>query len=186
VKWFESIASLDDEEVLRRHRYGIIETASGELAAIHFRPFPKWISIVEVVYQQYRFHRRRWENRCLIYYNAPRRCPGYLAAAYILTFAGTRYDTILRASATLDAVARIRRCEAIVCHVTNRRMSDRVLSRFGWEKQAIHPRRRHFIKRLGETASEEETRWGRWRKKIEASRSQEIMREEPVERLLSR
>jgi hypothetical protein len=160
VKWFNSIDTLDhadNREMIRRRRYGVIETARGELSRIDFRPFPKWISIVEIVYQQYRFHRRRTENRCLIYYNAPRRCPAYLVAAYILTFAGTRYDTVHRACDVLDEVARIRQSEAIVCHVTNRRMSDRVMERFGWRKQAIHPRRRHFIKRFGETGPGEES-----------------------------
>jgi hypothetical protein len=48
----------------------------------------------------------------------------------------------------LDEIARIKGAHAIVCHVTNGRISDRLLRRWGWEAHCLNWKGRHFIKRF--------------------------------------
>ena len=58
------------------------------------------------------------------------------------------WGTLYAASLVLDEVARLRRSQAIVCNVTNRRISDRLMQRWGWEEHCQQWSSRHFIKRL--------------------------------------
>ena len=48
----------------------------------------------------------------------------------------------------LDEIAKLKRTDAIVCEVSNWRISDRLLTRWGWESHLGESRRRHFIKRF--------------------------------------
>jgi hypothetical protein len=83
-----------------------------------------------------------------LYYNQPRRFPNFLALRYIVSTPRTSFRTSRRALATLDEIARIKRTDAIVCEAWNRRISDRLLHREGWERHLHHSRRRHYIKRF--------------------------------------
>ncbi len=133
---------------LARGRYGVIETRSGQLTAIHLRPWPKLASVLESEWWGRRYHERRAGDQCLLYYNQPRRCPNYLALTYILSSRDTSFASFRQALQTLDEVARIKRSDAILCDAWNLRISDRLFARWGWEPHKPQAWHRNFIKRF--------------------------------------
>jgi hypothetical protein len=48
----------------------------------------------------------------------------------------------------LDAIARIKRSDAILCDACNGRISDRLFARWGWVPHTSDRRHRNFIKRF--------------------------------------
>ena len=86
----ETIRDLENEsaERLRARRHGVIETAGGELQAIHLRPWPKLVSLPELWPLGSRYHARGEADRCLLYFNQPRRMPNFLALKYVVSTAG--------------------------------------------------------------------------------------------------
>jgi hypothetical protein len=139
---------LEHVEALRRARYGVIETVAGRLMAIHLRPWPKIVSALEIEWIGRRWHERRPGDRCLLYYAVPRRFPNYLAVKYIVSQRDCMLATLHRACEVLDAVAEVKGSDAILCDVWNRRISDRLLARWGWEPHKPGGWHRHFIKRF--------------------------------------
>jgi hypothetical protein len=135
-------------ERIRAHCYGVIETASGELQAVHLRPWPKLLAAPEVLPLGPKYHRRGEADRCLLYYNQPRRMPNYLALKYIVSTHGTSYRTFRAALIALDAIAEIKQIDAIVCDAANVRLSDRVMARLGWEPHKPQRWHRNFIRRF--------------------------------------
>ena len=88
-------------------------------------------------------------DRCLLYYNQPRRCPNYLALKYVVSrVAIARFATFRKAAQTLDEVARIKQTDAILCDAWNLRISDRLFARWGWEPHKPQRWHRNFIKRF--------------------------------------
>ena len=53
-----------------------------------------------------------------------------------------------RSLIVLDEVARIKNADAIITEVTNCRITDKLMARFGWEPHLPNSRRRHFIRRF--------------------------------------
>jgi len=137
-----------DRQVIFQRRYGVIETAAGRLLAIHLRTWPKLLAWPEVLPVGRAYHARGEADRCLLYYNQPRSCSNFLALKYIVSTAGTPYKTFRAALATLDAIAAVKRSDAIVCDAFNRRLSDRLLRRHGWEPHKPQRWHRNFIKRF--------------------------------------
>ena len=137
-----------DREVVRRRRYGVIETSAGQLTAIHFRPWPKLIAWPEILPVGPTYHARGQADRCLLYYNQPLSCPNYLALKYVVSTHGSSYATFRAALATLDAVAELKRSDAILCDAFNGRLSDRFLRRLGWEPHKPQRWHRNYIKRF--------------------------------------
>jgi hypothetical protein len=135
-------------EVIRRRRYGMIEMAEGRLVAVHLRPWPKLISLGEIWLEEMVRRSARSADRCFLYYDQPLRCPTFLAVKYIVTSWGATFCTARGACLVLDEIARIKQIDAIVCDAWNRRISDRLLRRWGWERHMLHSRRRHYIKRF--------------------------------------
>jgi hypothetical protein len=150
LNWFTtSIADLQTgHEQLRRGRYGVIETIGGRLAAIHLRPWPKLVSWPEIWPVGLDFHAPGEPDRCLLYYNQPRRFSSFLALKYVASTHVTSYATIRAALVTLDRIAELKRTDALLCDAANTRLSDRVLARFGWEAHKPQRWRRNFIKRF--------------------------------------
>ena len=148
-KLFETVDDIRaGAEVLKRRPYGVIETADERFKAVHLRPWPKIISASAVSFLGRRYHQTASGNHCLLYYNQPRSCPNYLALKYVVSsFRGT-LRTFRCALVVLDEIARLKQIDAIVCEVANLRISDRLLTRWGWEAHVEHSRRRHFIKRF--------------------------------------
>src|SRR4051794_22398587 len=145
----ETIGDLDSGcERIRARRYGIIETAAGALRAVYLRPWPKLLAAPELVPLGPDYHRRGATDRCLLYYNQPRRMPNFLALKYIVSTHGTSYRTFRAALVALDAIAEIKRIDAIVCDAGNVRLSARVMARLGWERHKPQRWHRNFIRRF--------------------------------------
>jgi len=146
---FPTVTDLSRQtDVVRRKRYGVIEIVQGEFQAIRFRPWPKWISRLELATWGHWEHGRIAGDRCWLYYNAPLTAPGFLTLAYIVSPAQTRWSTIRAGLEILDQVAEVRRAHALVCELSNLRISDRLMGRLGWEEHCEHLSGRHFIKRF--------------------------------------
>ena len=137
-----------EKELVRRRHYGVIETSGGHWVAIHFRPWPKLIAWPEILPVGSAYHAKGQVDRCLLYFNQPRSCPNFLALKYIVSTQGTSFATFRAALTTLDAIAELKRSDAILCDAFNKRLSDRLLKRFGWEPHKRQRWHRNFIKRF--------------------------------------
>jgi hypothetical protein len=135
-------------ERVRLARHGVIETAQGRLVRVTPRPWPKIVSLPEVLLWGGWVHRRRRGDRCLLYYSQPRRFPNFLALRYVVSGAGTQLATFRRALVALDEIAALKRVDAIVTDASNRRISERLLARWGWEPNGKSRWHRPYIKRL--------------------------------------
>lgn len=133
---------------LRAGRYGVIEVRAGRLHAIHLRWWPKIVSALESEYWGRRYHDARPGDHCLLYYNQPWRFPGFLALTYVLSSRDCTFATAHRAAETLDEVARVKRTDALLCDAWNTRISDRLLTRWGWEPHKPQRWHRNYIKRF--------------------------------------
>ena len=129
-------------------RYGIVETSGGALRAVHLRPWPKLASLPEFVPLGSRYHCRGSADCCLLYYNQPRRMPNFLALKYIVSTNGTTYKTFRAALTALDAIAELKRIDAVVCDAANVRLSDRLMARLGWEPHKPERWHRNYIRRF--------------------------------------
>jgi hypothetical protein len=150
MSWLcQTVDDLDQgPDELRARRYGVIETAGGELQAVHLRPWPKLVSLAELWPLGVRYHARGNADRCLLYYNQPRRMPNFLALRYVISTGGTSYATFRAALVALDAIAEIKGIDAIVCDAANMRLSDRLMARLGWEPHKPQRWHRNFIRRF--------------------------------------
>jgi len=135
-------------EVICSRRYGVIETSAGRFVAVHFRPWPKLLAWPEIWPVGPSYHARGESDRCLLYFNQPLRHSRYLALKYVVSTANTSSATVLAAMTMLDAVAEIKRSDAILCDVSNVRFSDRLISRLGWVSHKPQRWHRNYIKRF--------------------------------------
>jgi hypothetical protein len=126
----------------------VIDIVDGRLAAIHLRPFPKYVSLIDVLFWGRFYHQRVAGDRCRLYYNQPRRCPNYLALKYVLSARDSSLASFFGALAVLDEIARIKRSDAILTDVANFRISERLLARLGWERHTNSRWHRNYIKRF--------------------------------------
>jgi hypothetical protein len=149
IRWWRTLDHpFEEPQALRQARYGAIDVRDGRLAAIHLRPWAKIISALEVSWWGSRRHATRPGNRCLLYYNQPRRHSSFLSLQYIVSDRDCTLATFRLALDVLDEVARIKRSDAIVCDAWNVRISDRLFARWGWEPHRPSRWHRHFIKRF--------------------------------------
>ena len=145
----ETILDLETgRERLLRRTHGVIETAGGQLRAIHLRPWPKMVSLTELWPLGPRYHARGDADRCLLYFNQPRRMPNFLALRYVITTAGTGYRTFRAALTTLDSIAELKGIDAMVCDAANMRLSERFMARMGWEPHKPQWWHRNYIRRF--------------------------------------
>ena len=133
---------------LRDRRHGVIEAADGRLRRVRLRPWPKLVSLPEVLLLGRLRHARCSGDRCLLFYNQPRRFPNFLVAKYIVSSHGTSYRTFRRALETLDEIARIKGSDALLCELATWRISREMMLRWGWEPHCNSRWRRHYIKRF--------------------------------------
>lgn len=129
-------------------RYGVIETSGGRFVAIHFRPWPKLLAWPEIWPVGSNYHVRGKADQCLLYFNQPMMHSRYLALKYLVSTFGTSSATVLAAMTMLDAVAKLKRSDAILCDVANARFSDRLISRMGWQSHKPQRWHRNYIKRF--------------------------------------
>jgi hypothetical protein len=136
------------QHLLRRGRYGVIESVGGLIVAVHLRPWPKLLSWPEIWPARIDYHARGEADRCLLYYNQPRRYSNFLALNYIVSTHGTTYATFRATLIALDRLAELKGVDALLCDAANTRISDRLLTRFGWQSHKPQRWRRNFIKRF--------------------------------------
>jgi hypothetical protein len=134
-------------EVLQRRRYGMIEVADGQFRGVRLRWFPK-IAIGPEILLLGRWQHRRAGDRILLYYNQPWRFPKFLALKYAVSARNTSMRSACRALDVLDEIARLKRSDAILCDVSNWRISTRLMARWGWVPHCPSRWHRHFIKRF--------------------------------------
>jgi hypothetical protein len=146
---FETIGDLNaGQDRIAARRYGLIETIDGQLHAIHLRPWPKLMSLPELLPVGPRYHARGAADRCLLYYNQPWSMPSFLALRYVVSTEGTSYRTFRAALKALDAIAELKQTDAIVCDASNIRFSDRLMARLGWEPHKPQRWHRNYIRRF--------------------------------------
>jgi hypothetical protein len=150
MRWpVETILDFDaGRDQIRARRYGVIETSTGVLRAVYLRPWPKLVSLPELFPLGPRYHARGGGERCLLYYNQPQRMPNFLALKYIVSTAGTSYRTFRAALLVLDTIAELKRIDAIVCDAANARLSERLMTRLGWEPHKPQRWHRNYIRRF--------------------------------------
>ncbi len=146
---FETVTHLGQRaDVLRRRRYGVIETAAGRFERVRLRPWPKMASLGGVFLLGMLRHRWIAADRCWLCYDQPRRHPNYLAVKYVGSGKGTSYQTCRRALETLEEIARIKQTDALLCELATWRISREMMARWGWQPHQVSRWRRHYIRRF--------------------------------------
>lgn len=133
---------------LRRGRCGMVEIVEQRLTRVVLRPMARRASRVEVRLWGPIAHRWRPGNRCWLYYRQPRRFPQFLVLDYVVSTRAATLATFRGALGVLDEIARLKGSDALLCDVASTRISDRLLSRWGWAPHAQGRGHRHFIKRF--------------------------------------
>ncbi len=148
-KLFQTIFDIESgSQILTDRPYGMIEAIEGRLHAVHIRPLPKLISVAEANWLGGWNHKRVRRDRVQLYYNQPLGHRNYLALKYIVSTLGTTLATLRIAMRTLDEIARLKKTDAIVCEVTNRRLTDRIMQFAGFERHLPNSRKCHYIRRF--------------------------------------
>jgi hypothetical protein len=88
------------------------------------------------------------QDRCELYYHQAWGAQSFLTLSYVRAGAQTSLTTLYTAALALDEIARLKQSAAIVSHVSNSRISDRLLQRWGWQQHCLNWPGRHFIKRF--------------------------------------
>ena len=146
---FETVTDLQSgADVLSRRSYGVIEAVDGRFRRVVLRPYPKLVSVPGVLWAAWWRRGRCVGDRCLLYYDQPGRMGNFLALKYIVSDRGTTRASISRVLEALDHIARLKRTDAVLCDVTNRRISTRMLTRRGWQPHSPSRWHRHYIKRF--------------------------------------
>ena len=133
--------------VISKHRYGMIVAEKGQISFVQMRPFPKLISMMEALWVGGFAHKRIRRDRVQVFYNHPMSHDKFLAATYAVSDLGTTLATIRAARNCMDEIARLKGCDAALCEVTNKRVSERVLSYWGWQPHNPNRNGRHYIRR---------------------------------------
>jgi len=137
-----------DADLIRRRSYGVIEIEDGQLRQILLRPWPKLISARGVSTRGARIHRHAAGSRVWLYYNQPRFHRNFLALKYVVSTRETTYHTSRASLVVLDEVARIKGSDAIVCQLSNDRLTNRFMERVGYESHFTSSSKRHYIRRF--------------------------------------
>jgi len=146
---FETITNLEEgAETLRRRPFGVIEVANGRFRRIVLRPFPKIVSVPGILLVGGWRHRHCSGDRLRLYYNQPRRFHNFLVLKYVESARNTSMATLTRALAVLDEIARCKGADALLCDVSNWRVSTRLIGRWGWTPHCPSWFHRHYIKRF--------------------------------------
>lgn len=145
----ETISNIEtNQDSLCRRPYGVIEAVNGRFMHVKLRPWPKYASLVEVHWLRAMKSTRHQQNACRIFYNQPMGHRNFLTLSYVETSLNTQLKTVYAALDVLNQIAFIKCSDAVLAEVTNKRISDRLLIRRGWEPHMEHKRQRHWIKRF--------------------------------------
>jgi hypothetical protein len=148
VGWgLQPITCLETQrELLRSRRSGMIVAEAGELLRIEGRWWAKRPTIWRAMLDRY--YRPFHGDRCYLYYHLPRSSPGFIALDYLVSGSGTSLKTVAMALQVLDRIAEIKKSDAIVAHLSNSRVSSRLLKRLGWERHLGGAASPHVIRRF--------------------------------------
>ncbi len=135
-------------ERIVRASFGMIESSAGEFRFVQLRPWPKLISGIEAMWLGGWSHGRNPRDRVRMYWSQPMGHRNYLALSYAVSELGTSPLTMRAALKALDEIAEIKRSDAILCQATNKRLTDRVMHFWGYERHLEHRRGRHYIRRF--------------------------------------
>jgi hypothetical protein len=136
---------IGDAAVLARWPAGRIEMRAGSLVDIRCGIFPRRASVARV-WMESRF-RPRHPDRCVLHYHCPWFAK-YLVLDYVVSGRQTRFETFRGACQVLDHIAKIRGSVAIFAHLTTSDISDRLMTRWGWQRHLPDLPGRHWLKRF--------------------------------------
>ena len=71
-----------------------------------------------------------------------------MSLLYVHAGEKTTYETFHQGILAIDAIATLRKAHGIVCQVTNDRLTDRMMQRWGYVKHASALGDNHYIRRL--------------------------------------
>ncbi len=135
-----------DAAAIRRWRCGRIVMRNGRLESVRRRFTTGSVSVAEVWFKS-KFMRPTGDV-CMLDYHQPLGMRAFLTLDFVHSGTGTSARTFLGACRVLNDVARLRGALAIVAHVTNRSISDRLLQRNGWQRHLTEWSGRHWIRRF--------------------------------------
>lgn len=135
-----------EADLIRRWRCGRILVRGGNFLGVQRRWFVGSVSVAQV-WWQLRFGHND-DDICWLDYHQPRGMPAFLTLDYLRSGKQAGYRSSNRACEVLDQISEIRGTQAIVAHVSNGRISDRVLDRLGWQQHMQQWDGRHWIKRF--------------------------------------
>lgn len=133
------------QNLLRRRQCGHIVVEHSRLVAIYARWWPYFGNLLQAACDQRCRHQM---DRCELYFHVPWTAPHFLTLSYIRSGIKTTPATVMAACKVLEEIAKLKNSVAIVSHITNDRISDRVMERWGWETHCPSLPGRHFIKRF--------------------------------------
>jgi hypothetical protein len=136
---------IGDAALLARWPAGRIEMKAGALVDIRCGILPRRVSVARV-WLETRF-RPRHQDRCVLHYHCPW-FARYLVLDYVVSGRQTSFATFRGACQILDQVAKARGSVAIFAHLTTSDISDRLMSRWGWQQHLPHLPGRHWVKRF--------------------------------------
>ena len=136
------------QERLASKPYGVIVAEQGVFQSVQIRPFPKLSSLAETLWIGGFSHRRIQRDRVQVFYNQPLRHPNFLVAKYAVSEFGTTLATLRAAFKAFNEIARIKQVDAILCHIVNRRITDRFMQYWGFERHRLSAKGRHYIRRF--------------------------------------
>ncbi len=132
--------------LVTRRKVGRIVVEDGRLQAVYGRWWPYYADAVQAhLDAAFRMVRR---DRCELFYHSAKSSNGFLTLDYLRAGPHTTLSTLYGATLVLDEIARLKQSVAIVAHVTNERISNRLLERLGWQAHCLTWKGRHFIKRF--------------------------------------
>ena len=134
------------EKQIEAWRCGRIVTAGGRLQFVQRRWLGYRASLLRVGWEKR--YRPTGSPECELFYHHGWFSSDFLVLGYVRSHPQASLASFYCASLVLDEVARIKRSHAIVTEVTNDRLSDRLLARWGWERHCLSWSGRHFIKRF--------------------------------------
>ena len=131
---------------LRRWRCGRIVMQAGKLVRIERRLMCGSASMAQVWWQAK--YGRTDDDLVWLDYHQPFGMPAFLTLDYVHSGSKAGYRSFIGAINLLSDIARIRGAKAIVAHVSNGKISDRLLLRQGWQQHMPKWNGRHWIRRF--------------------------------------
>ncbi len=146
---FQTITNIEaNRDTIQRRAYGVIQADDERFVSIRFRPYPKLISGAEAYWAGTWGKQEYKRNRCLLYFNQPLLHRNFLTLQYIVTTLNSSWTTCAVALSVLDRIAQIKQSDAILCELSYKKLSPRLMKRYGWERHLKQKKRKHFIKRF--------------------------------------